>query len=211
MSLRSHVVRQFARPEGPAGRVAGWVMAHRPSNRARNLWTVDLLQLQPGHRVLEIGYGPGIAVQHAARFVTAGQIVGVDHSPLMRDQATARNREAVHEGRVRLLVGSIQDLPEDLLDDVGPLDAIFSVNVAMFWSDPAEVLRRLHGILNPGGIVATTHQPRHRGARSGDAAAMADRLVAWTTAAGFTEVRSECLDLRPVPAVCVLGHRAEVC
>jgi hypothetical protein len=27
---------------------AGWIMATRPSNRARNLWTVGLLQLQAG-------------------------------------------------------------------------------------------------------------------------------------------------------------------
>jgi len=55
------IVGQFAHPQGRAGRVAGWVMAHRPSNRQRNSWVVWLLDVQPTDRVLEIGFGPGLA------------------------------------------------------------------------------------------------------------------------------------------------------
>jgi hypothetical protein len=31
--VTARVVRQFGHPRGIAGRAAGWVMAHRPSNR----------------------------------------------------------------------------------------------------------------------------------------------------------------------------------
>ncbi len=57
-----YLVSQFGNPRGLVGRLAGEFMARRPSNRARNLWTVDLLELRPHHRVLEIGYGPGFAI-----------------------------------------------------------------------------------------------------------------------------------------------------
>ena len=33
---------QFGRPTGLGGRMAGWVMAHRSSNRRRNAWAVSL-------------------------------------------------------------------------------------------------------------------------------------------------------------------------
>lgn len=35
--------RQFERPHGAMGALAGFVMSHRPSNRERNRWTVDLI------------------------------------------------------------------------------------------------------------------------------------------------------------------------
>ena len=37
MDLRRIIVSQFANPRGLLGTVAGWIMAHRPSNKARNL------------------------------------------------------------------------------------------------------------------------------------------------------------------------------
>lgn len=59
--LVRRIVGQFGHPEGLAGRLAGWFMAHRPSNLRRSAWVVSLLDVQPTDRVLEIGFGPGIA------------------------------------------------------------------------------------------------------------------------------------------------------
>ena len=48
------IVGQFGQPRGAIGNVAGWVMAHRPSNRQRNSWVAALLDVQPSDHVLEI-------------------------------------------------------------------------------------------------------------------------------------------------------------
>src|SRR6187551_3753374 len=61
------IVGQFGHPRGAAGNVAGWVMAHRPSNRQRNRWVASLLDVQPTDRVLEIGFGPGLAIAELSR------------------------------------------------------------------------------------------------------------------------------------------------
>jgi len=58
MSIVATVYRQFHKPTRFLGRVAGWIMANRPSNIERNRWTVDLLNVQPSDHVLEIGFGP---------------------------------------------------------------------------------------------------------------------------------------------------------
>ena len=108
MSLRSYVIGQFRRPCGWVGVLAGWIMATRPSNRLRNAWTVKLLELRPGDRVLEVGHGPGLALGLAAAKVPQGRVVGLDHSRTMHAQAARRNRAAIREGRVRFLVGSIE-------------------------------------------------------------------------------------------------------
>src|SRR5215218_7697944 len=103
---------QFARPHGLAGRLAGWEMALRPSNRSRNRWAVALLDVQPQDHVLEIGFGPGLAIREFARRATDGLVIGVDHSEVMLRHATARNRAAVEQGRVDLRLGSVLDLTD---------------------------------------------------------------------------------------------------
>jgi len=61
---------QFMQPRGFAGWLVGWEMALRPSNRKRNVWAVGLLGVEPSDRVLEIGFGPGIAIRELSRRAT---------------------------------------------------------------------------------------------------------------------------------------------
>src|SRR5919108_4897925 len=114
-------VRQFGHPRGIAGRMAGWVMAHRRSNRQRNRWVVSLLEVQPTDRVLEVGFGPGVAIAELSRRVGAsGHIYGVDHSAVMLRQASRRNAAAIRAGRVTLIRASVDQMPPAL---DGPFDA----------------------------------------------------------------------------------------
>src|SRR5919109_227605 len=98
-ALIKALVRQFGDPRGAVGHLAGWVMAHRPSNRQRNRWVVSLLDVQPTDKVLEIGFGPGIAIAELAARATRGKVYGIDHSEVMVRQAGRRNAAAVRAGR----------------------------------------------------------------------------------------------------------------
>jgi trans-aconitate methyltransferase len=204
MTLRRLIVGQFARPEGTLGRLAGLVMAHRPSNRARNRWTLDLLALSSGDQVLEFGCGPGFAVAAAVARVSAGRVVGVDHSAVMIAQATARNRRAVADGRVELVLGGL----DRLATYAGRFDKAWSVNVIQFLPDKTAALAALMATLRPGAVLAVTYMPRHRDATAADARRIGDELAQHMTAAGAADVRLEELPLAPVPAVAVIGHRA---
>lgn len=195
------VVSQFRRPRGLGGRAAGWVMATRGSNRKRNLWAVSLLDVQPNDRVLEIGFGPGIAIQELARRASKGLVVGVDHSEVMVRQAKKRNSKAVRAGQVDLRLGTAEQLPA--VD--GPFDRILAVNSLMFWEDPVERLRQLRSLLNPGGRIAIAYQPRGPGSTDETAVHAGEELARQFADVGFTDVRVETLELRPTNAVCVLG------
>jgi hypothetical protein len=61
------VMTQFVQPHGLVGRLAGWDMTLRPSNRKRNRWVVALLDVQPQDHILEIGFAPGLAIRELAR------------------------------------------------------------------------------------------------------------------------------------------------
>jgi SAM-dependent methyltransferase len=205
-TLKRYLISQFGRPRGPVGWLAGRIMAARGSNRLRNRWTVDLMDLQPTHRVLELGYGPGLALAEVCTRLPGGAVVGLDHSPEMHRMAAARNRAAAASGLLTLRTGSAE-APETFADPAlaGPFDRIFTVNVAMFWRDPVAVLRRLTGLLAPGGGIYLTFQPR-TGART-DAAALAaaGKIGEQMRAAGLATVRVERLTALSPMAVCVIG------
>ena len=196
------MVRQFGHPRGAAGHVAGWVRAHRSSNRQRNRWVASLLDVQPTDRVLEIGFGPGLAIAELSRRVgPGGHVYGIDRSDVMLRQATTRNAAAIQAGRVTLALGTVEQLPPAL---DGPFDAILAVNTLGFWTAPAERLAELRRRLTPGGRIAIASQPRCPGATRSTSLDAASEITDLLRAAGLTQMRTESLDLEP-PVVCVLA------
>ena len=138
----------------------------------------------------------------AAALATAGKVVGIDHSELMLRQARRRNAKAIADGRVELRLGTADALPR--FEE--HFDKVLAVNVFMFWADPVSVLGGLRQVMSPGGVIALTLQPRRRGATEVDTRAAAERMTAALRAAGFADVRTELLEMAPVPAACVLGR-----
>ena len=199
--MRAWLTQHFAHPAGAWGRVAGHVMATRPSNRRRNEWTVDLLDLQAGQRVLEVGFGPGLSLFKAmAKVGEAGFVAGIDTSDVMLAQATRRNIWAIQRGRMTLHVAGAEALP----DLGGPFDAILAVNSIGFWRDRHACLQELLKRLAPGGRLAITEQPRSKGATAETSAEIRTELEQNLRDAAFDSVESHVLALDP-PAVCVIG------
>ena len=186
------LAENFMHPEGFGGRVAGWIMGSRGSNVSRNRWVVGLLELGPDDRVLEIGCGPGVAVQEA--LATGAEVVPIDPSAVMRRQTAKRNPG------VTVLDADAGRLPE------GPFTAAFAVNTVMFWDDVDASLAQLRERIAPGGRVALAIQPRFRGATSEDARRLAEENAARLERAGFGETRDETLALRPVDCGCAIGR-----
>jgi SAM-dependent methyltransferase len=191
---------QFGHPTGFWGRVAGWIMAHRSSNRRRNAWAASLLDVQPADRVLEIGFGPGIAIRELSRSAPQGYVCGIDHSEVMLRQAAKRNADGIRRGRVELLLGRAEHLPSF----EAPFDKVLAVNTVGFWDRPLERMRELRRVLRSGGRIALAFQPRGRGATDEAATRRGREIAAALSDAGFSQVRVETLQLKPA-VVCVLG------
>lgn len=135
----------FATPSGLLGRLAGRLM----------LWTnkqdevVEALDVRPGDRVLEVGYGPGGLIRLLADRTEAAVVHGVDPAPAMRDAAARTNRAAIRDGRVELDIGIAEDIG---LPDAS-IDRIVSVNTVAIWPDLDAGLRELRRVVRPGGTV----------------------------------------------------------
>jgi SAM-dependent methyltransferase len=195
------VVGQFMHPHGLGGHLSGWVMAHRSSNLRRNRWVVSLLDVQPTDRVLEIGFGPGIAIAELSRLASRGRVMGVDHSEVMVRQAKRRAASGVHAGTVDLRLGAVEALP----DFGGPVDTILAVNNMGFWPEPVDRLKELRSRLRPGGTIAIASQPRGLGSTSETSARAARDIEEALRQSGFIRMHIETLHLDP-PVVCVIAQ-----
>jgi SAM-dependent methyltransferase len=117
----------------------------------------ELVNLVPGTRVLDVGCGTG---RHAVPIAAMGaEVVGVDLSPAMLEQAAARATAAGVD--VTWVEGDARDLPHHL----GAFDAVLCLcegafglladGVAPIDHDRA-VLASIHRVLRPGGRLVLT-------------------------------------------------------
>src|SRR5215813_13904580 len=116
-------------------------------------FTEDVLRragLAPGMRVLDIGCGVGDVSLLAADLVgPSGAVLGVDRSADSVAIAERRAIWAVKNGWVRFQTSELDDF-----ESTAPFDAVIGRLVLMYQHDPAALVRRLAGLVRPGGIVA---------------------------------------------------------
>lgn len=207
MGLLHKLAEQHRQPEGLLGRLIGLQMAQ--ASRQANYWAISLLDLQATDQVLEVGFGPGQAIQEASRIVSQGRVAGVDFSETMLEQARRRNARGIAAGRVDLRLGDIACLHYG--DDT--FDKAFAVNLLYFLPEPLSDLRELWRVMKPGGRVvlflvakeAMEKLPFVRGEvfrlYSGP------QVVEWMQQAGFRQAWLEARDTNLGSAFCVIAEK----
>ena len=145
------------------------------ANRKCAAWVIDLLDVQPSDKVLEVGFGPGVGIQLLTSLASTGYVAGVDSSKEMVAQATTRNKNAIQRGHVDLRRGSVASLP--FADNT--FDKALAINSMQVWPDAVAGLREMRRIIRPRGEVALGFTP-YSGQRN---IGLAETL----TAAGFAK------------------------
>lgn len=71
----------------PTRSLGGWLVSKlfKVRNQILEENAVQMLEIQPGDTVLELGHGPGLGLQAAAKLLTGptGHLIGVDYSKYM--------------------------------------------------------------------------------------------------------------------------------
>ncbi|MGW2642037.1 methyltransferase domain-containing protein [Streptomyces sp. NPDC001348] len=113
--------------------------------RAYKQRMLDELDLRAGHRVLDLGCGPGNDLGALARAVTPeGAVIGIDHDRKMVDTARART---VGQAVVDVRHADVHDLP--LPDHTA--DRARTDRVLQHVADPLAALSEIRRVLRPGG------------------------------------------------------------
>ncbi len=154
--LRRFMTTQFGNPRGIFGKIIGNRMAKGNIYDAQ--WTVSLLNIQPYHHILEIGFGPGVSTQLASEKTSKGFIAGIDHSTTMVQTASQRNAAAIQSGLMELKQGEVSSLPYPDRS----FDIAFSLHSIYFWPQPVNCLKEIRRVLKPEGLLAITIQPKDK-------------------------------------------------
>jgi cyclopropane fatty-acyl-phospholipid synthase-like methyltransferase len=162
-------------------------------------WAVEILAVQPGDRVLEIGCGSGVAATAICERLGDGWMLAIDRSPIQIERARTRNEAQLASGRLSLETVELADL------EVGGarFDKVFAINVNLFWLGYAtaelDAVRR--ALAADGTLFLFYETPGRKEARQ-----VAGRLAAVLEAEPFTHPEM----LRPAPTLvgCVTRPRA---
>lgn len=180
----------FGHPRGMLGRLGGYLMAK--SNWDTAVWLIDLLNIQTSDRVLEIGFGPGVAIELLSKKVVAGNVAGVDVSEEMILMAKKRNQAAITSGKVELRQASAMALPYE----ANKYSKVLSINSLQLWPKAETGLMEIFRVMQPGGTVALAFTPHARPRPT------QDEIVVMLAAAGFKNTRIETKE----DMFCVLGE-----
>jgi ubiquinone/menaquinone biosynthesis C-methylase UbiE len=117
------------------------------AGRAYKQRMLELMDLQEGHAVLDVGCGPGTDLPALAERVgDGGTVIGVDRDQDMLAQARARTAGL---RRVEIREGDAHALPVA----AGTMDRAKIDRVLMHVADPADVLAQLHRATRPGARI----------------------------------------------------------
>ena len=147
MTSRSSVAlsRQLSHPSGGVGKLVAHVMNR--GNRKLNDQAIARLDVQPGARVLDLGFGGGLTF--APLWDRGATVVAIDRAEDMVAAAQARFAGAVAAGRLELHAGDVGHLP--LVD--GAVDRVLTVNTVYFWPDLGAAFGEVRRVLAPNGRV----------------------------------------------------------
>ena len=144
--------KNFAKPQGILGELVGQYLAFE--NYELNIWAVNMLNIQPEETVLEVGFGPGIAIRHIVQNTEASYIAGFDYSELMVEKAQELNAKAIAQQRVQLFHADTDNIPSFEKH----FTKILAINNVMYWNNPYHTTEELFDLLEPGGYMCLVLQ-----------------------------------------------------
>ncbi len=120
------------------------------ANRQPTRLAIDALDIQTEDDVLDLGCGPGQAMEIMLPLAGSGTVHGIDQSATMVVEASRTNRAAINTARATVCRGVFESLP---YPDAS-FDKILASNVMYFWHDTCLVLSEIQRVLKPGGRLA---------------------------------------------------------
>ena len=151
MFFEQFLSRQLGHPKGIfSGLVA--IFMNRVTTHINDV-TMQLLEIKPTDRVLDIGFGGGAAIKKMTKLVPDGLVMGIEVSQAMLRRGREKFRKLISQGKVDLKEGSAAKIPYEN----GWFDKIGAVNTIYFWPDPAAGLEEVFRVMKEQGRLVITY------------------------------------------------------
>lgn len=127
----------------PRGILSKWIASYMETgNHDINEWSIQLLDVQPYDRILEIGTGGGGALSRIAEKLETGKACGIDSSKSMVKRSLRRTRYLKEEGKAEIKHGYAENIP--FADRV--FHKVFSVHSLYDWTDADQALKEIYRV-----------------------------------------------------------------
>lgn len=108
---------------------------------------VEAMNIQPRDRILEIGFGHGVAAALICEKLNGGHYLGIDRSAKMVAAAAKRNAAFVSAGMAEFVEASMESYDPERTR----FDKVLAMRVRLFHEQPAEARRLAESWLAPHG------------------------------------------------------------
>ena len=128
------------------------------SHETMAVWGVSHFDVAEGDLILDIGCGGGRNIERFAAEIKSGKVVGIDYSDVSVEKSIKLNREAIDEGKVEVIQGSVSEMP---FDD-GTFDIVTGFETIYFWPDFINDLKEVNRVLKKDGLVFFCNEAVYR-------------------------------------------------
>ena len=128
------------------------------SHETMAVWGVSHFDVAEDDLILDIGCGGGRNIERFAAEIKSGKVVGIDYSDVSVEKSIKLNREAIDEGKVEVIQGSVSEMPFD--DDT--FDIVTGFETIYFWPDFINDLKEVNRVLKKDGLVFFCNESVYR-------------------------------------------------
>lgn len=149
------IASQLSHPKGEMGIDVAATM--HESNLSMTKKAIEMMHVEAGERVLELGHGSALHVEHVLAGAENIQYTGLEVSALMHAEAKKHNAQWMDAGKAAFFLYEGEKAPFES----GSFDKIFTVNTIYFWADPLNTALELSRLLaEEGSLVVAFAQKR---------------------------------------------------
>ncbi len=208
MGLRSKYYNNSRMPKGFFGRKILRRMNGGAHERLAN-WGFDHVFLRGNEKAIDLGCGGGANVQRLLRMLPDGMVAGLDYSDTAVALSRATNKEAIEEGRCRIVKGDVSaiDLKDESVDFVTAFETVY------FWPDIRKSFAEVYRILKKNGTFMITNENDGKGEDADKWTKIIDGMKVYTgeeleemlREAGFTRISVD--DDEANDRICVVAEK----
>ncbi len=153
MNLRKKYFNNARMPQGFLGRMILKRMNGGAHERLAN-WGFDHIFLRGNEKAIDLGCGGGANVGRLLNMLPDGSVAGLDYSETAVKLSRMNNKEAIEEGRCKILQGNVMEIPmkDETVDFVTAFETIY------FWPDLKKGFEEVFRVLKNKGTFLITNE-----------------------------------------------------
>nr|WIF20042.1 DisF427 [Sorangium cellulosum] len=152
--LAKLMLSQARNPRGLGGKITSFFM--NKGNQDVNDLTLEFLDVQPHHHVLDLGFGGGLTFPILLDKLKGGKLYGLEMSRTMVEQAAKKYARNIDDGKLEVKEGVVDRMG---FSD-GQFDRILTVNTVYFWPNLGTGFKEIARVLKPGGKVGLGYRSK---------------------------------------------------